>query len=58
MKVVKNTINEKKLILTRAKSAVLSRDFVTAARLYKQLLKTDPSNVEYLRELGSIYVKN
>ena len=58
MKVVKNTINEKNLILTRAKSAVLSRDFVTAARLYKQLLKTDPSNVEYLRELGSIYVKN
>ncbi|MCR5766422.1 MAG: tetratricopeptide repeat protein, partial [Treponema sp.] len=38
--------------------AVLSRDFVTAARLYKQLLKTDPSNVDYLRELGSIYVKN
>ena len=51
-------VNEKNLVLTRAQSAVLSRDFVTAARLYKQLLKTDPSNVDYLRELGSIYVKN
>ena len=52
-----NAVNEKNLILTRAKSAVLSRDFVTAARLYKQLLKKDPSNVDYLKELGSIYVK-
>ena len=52
-----NTVNEKNLILTRAKSAVLSRDFVTAARLYKQMLKKDPSNVDYLKELGSIYVK-
>ena len=52
-----NTVDEKNLILTRAKSAVLSRDFVTAARLYKQMLKKDPSNVDYLKELGSIYVK-
>lgn len=58
MNIVKNTVNEKNLILTRAKSAVLSRDFATAARLYKQLLKNDPSNVDYLKELGSIYVKN
>nr|MCR4953432.1 tetratricopeptide repeat protein [Treponema sp.] len=48
---------EKNLILSRAKGAVLSRDFVTAARLYKQLLDTDVSNVNYLNELGSIYVK-
>jgi len=53
-----NEVNEKNLVLTRAQSAVLSRDFVTATRLYKQLLKTDPSNVEYLKELGAIYVKN
>ncbi len=58
MNKIKNTLNEKNLILTRAKSAVLSRDFATAARLYKQLLKNDPSNVDYLKELGSIYVKN
>ena len=53
-----NKVNEKNLILTRAQGAVISRDFPTAARLYKQLLKDDPSNVDYLKELGSIYVKN
>jgi len=53
-----NNVNEKNLILTRAQGAVISRDFPTAARLYKQLLKDDPSNVDYLKELGSIYVKN
>ncbi len=53
-----NNVNEKNLVLTRAQGAVISRDFPTAARLYKQLLKDDPSNVDYLKELGSIYVKN
>ncbi len=53
-----NNVNEKNLMLTRAQGAVISRDFPTAARLYKQLLKDDPSNVDYLKELGSIYVKN
>ncbi len=53
-----NKVNEKNLMLTRAQGAVISRDFPTAARLYKQLLKDDPSNVDYLKELGSIYVKN
>lgn len=51
-------VNEKNIILTRAKSAVISRDFTTAALLYKQLLRDEPSNVDYLKELGSIYVKN
>lgn len=49
---------EKNLILTKAKGAVLSHDFSTAARLYKMLLNEDPSNVEYLKQLGSIYVQN
>lgn len=53
-----NNVNEKNLILTRAQGAVIARDFPTAARLYKQLLRDDPSNVDYLKELGSIYVKN
>lgn len=48
---------EKNLILTRAKSAEMSHDFGTAARLYKQLVDDDPSNVEYLKSLGSIYVQ-
>ena len=37
---------EKNLILSKAKGAVLSHDFGTAARLYKMLLAEDPSNVE------------
>lgn len=49
---------EKNLILTKAKGAVLSHDFSTAARLYKMLLSEDSSNVEYLKQLGSIYVQN
>lgn len=48
---------EKNLILTKAQNSVLAHDWTTAARLYKELLKTDSSNVEYLKELGSIYVK-
>ncbi len=48
---------EKNLILTKAQNAVLAHDWSTAARLYKELLKTDASNVDYLKELGSIYVK-
>lgn len=51
-------VNEKNLILNRAKAAVISHDFTTAARLYKQLLRDEPSNVDYLKELGSIYVKD
>lgn len=49
---------EKNLVLIKAKGAVLSHDFGTAARLYKMLLAEDPSNVEYLKQLGSIYVQN
>lgn len=46
------------MILERAKSAEMSRDFSTAARLYKELLRNEPKNVEYLSALGNIYVKN
>ena len=48
---------EKSLILTRAKSASIAHDFTTATRLYKELLSEDQSNVEYLKQLGSIYVQ-
>lgn len=44
------------MIIERAKSAELAHDFATAARLYKELLSQDTSNVEYLSELGKIYV--
>ncbi len=45
------------LILTKAQNAVTAHDWTTAARLYKELLRGDESNVEYLQQLGSIYVR-
>lgn len=47
-----------KLILERAQSATLARDFTLAARLYKTLLKQEPENVSLHKALGGIYVKN
>ena len=45
------------LILAKAQNAVTSHDWTTAARFYKELLRSDESNVEYLQQLGSIYVR-
>ena len=45
------------LILTKAQNAITAHDWATAARLYKELLRGDESNVEYLQQLGSIYVR-
>ena len=45
------------LILAKAQNAVTSHDWTTAARYYKELLRSDESNVEYLQQLGSIYVR-
>lgn len=45
------------LILTKAQNAITAHDWATAARLYKELLRGDESNVEYLKQLGSIYVR-
>ena len=47
----------KNLVLAKAQNAVLAHDWVTAARLYKELLQGNEKNVDYLMELGSIYVK-
>ena len=49
---------QKNLILSRAKAAVMSRDFTLASRLYKGLLRTDPENTSLLSELGSLFVKS
>ena len=51
-------MEEKELVLKRANSAVVSRDFSLAARLYKSLLKDDTGNVELLNALGNVYVKS
>ena len=49
---------DKNLLLTKAQNAELSRDFQTATRLYKELLRNEPDNLEYLSTIGSIYVKS
>lgn len=43
--------------MNRANAAVLSRDFVLAARLYKNILKDDPENTEVLTQLASCYIR-
>ena len=50
-------MEEKEIVLKRAKNAVISRDFSLALRIYNSLLKYDSENVEYLRSVGSIYEK-
>ena len=45
------------LILTKAQNAVTAHDWTTAARYYKELLRGDEANAEYLKQLGSIYVR-
>lgn len=49
--------NQKNLIVKRAKTAVLSRDFDLAERLYKGLHRAEPKNIEYLYALGDICVQ-
>lgn len=44
------------MIIERARSAEMAHDFTTAARLYKELLAQDTTNVGYLTALGKIYV--
>jgi len=52
------TKTNNKLILDRAKAAVLAHDYMLASRLYKNLLKDDPENVGLLNDLGSLYQKS
>ncbi|MBQ2480144.1 MAG: tetratricopeptide repeat protein, partial [Treponema sp.] len=52
------TKTDNKLILDRAKAAVLAHDYMLAARLYKNLLKDDPTNENLLNDLGSLYQKS
>lgn len=49
---------QNQLLLSRARSAALSRDFDLAARLYRQILRDDRNNVDVLKQLGNIYMKN
>ncbi len=46
------------LMLERAHSAVLSRDYSLATRLYRTLLQSDPDNADLLSALGDLYQKS
>ena len=47
-----------KSLLARAQSAVISRDFDLATRLYNEMLQESPDDIELLRQLGNLHVKN
>ena len=48
---------EANLLLTRAKSAMLARDYQLAAKYYKTLISENPDNLDYKIQLGNLYVK-
>ncbi len=48
---------QNQLLLSRARSAVIARDFNLAVRLYKQLLRDDRDNIQLLNHLGNLYMK-
>ena len=49
---------EDSILLSRAKSAVIARDFSSAARFYKQYLHDNPNDIKTLRALGELYMKS
>ncbi|MBQ8681039.1 MAG: tetratricopeptide repeat protein [Treponema sp.] len=44
-------------MLSRAKSALLARDYTLASKIYKNLIFEEPDNISYKMELGNLYVK-
>ena len=44
--------------LSRAKAAVLSRDFELAERLYRNILRNQPDDIEILHDLASMYIRS
>lgn len=46
------------ILLSRARSAVMARDFSLAARLYRQLLRDDRNNLQLMNQLGELYMKS
>lgn len=49
---------ENSLLLSRANSAVISRDYALASRLYQTLLKENPDDKDLLARLGNVYIKS
>lgn len=50
-------MEDRDLVISRAKNAVISRDFDLAIRLYNSLLTEEPNNQDFLNALGNIYIK-
>ena len=46
------------LLLNRANSAMISRDYALAARLYKSLIDENPGDMNLLVRLGNVYIKS
>ena len=44
-------------MLSRAKAAVMARDFVLASRLFKTILRSDPDNTDVRSQLAASYVR-
>ncbi|MCR5172860.1 MAG: tetratricopeptide repeat protein [Treponema sp.] len=51
-------MSDNSLLISRARAALMARDFNLAARLYKQLLRDNPDNIEFLNKLGELYMKS
>lgn len=51
-------MSQNQLLVSRARAAVIARDFTLAARLYKQLLRDDRDNIQLLNQLGELYMKS
>ena len=51
-------MTENEIVLNRADSAVIARDYYLAARLYKSLLTKQPGDEVLLARLGNLYVKS
>ncbi|MGP1457924.1 MAG: tetratricopeptide repeat protein [Treponema sp.] len=50
-------MEEKEIVLKRARNAVIARDFDLALRLYNTLLQTDSENPALLSDIGNLYIK-
>lgn len=50
-------MEEKEIVLKRARNAVIARDFDLALRLYNSLVQDDSENIGLLSEIGNLYIK-
>lgn len=51
-------MSDKEIQLKRASAALISRDYETAARIYKLLIKEDYNDIDLKIQLGNLYVKS